>query len=494
MEEKQKYKIMKRPLSHRQLLIFQNKSQYIMDNPNEYLKDAQRKEKFSLRELHQKWKRKINVNFKNIDKKFDTKKKYSTEKIKTEQDEIQDKEFFDLMHGIYYDKSSKRENVKTKLTKNLYDKYSDKKSYYLNTQIPWNNNSVFDIQDKKTNEKNILKNIKIAKKKNEFINNKNKNYMSLNERYIKSKYLITEVKNKFIKDKKEELYKKIIYINPELKQYPEKIDALIFKEMINLFQEYALLIENKNSSKLLLKHNFKNEEIFDKLQILLAYLKENKNEINQKKFLEPLISDYNKILEKAEYLKKIDLRYNKYIEENKRKKDYLIERRRKMLNIYKYTNNEKIEENKITIKTSNKEESKNSINNNKEINYFLSAYKSVIDDKKEREEKKKKEEKEKGISFIIKEKSSNPYRGLLKQKSKIENKDNNEEINKIVKRAKSSYGTRQINITYYHPGNYFLFKEGDYEYNAWSCCLNENKMSKGCCKKTEKVLNFLYKY
>ena len=494
MEGNQKYKI-KRPLSHRQLLIFQNKSEYIMDEPNEYLKGPQRKEKFSIKELHRKWKRKINVNFKNIDKKFDTKKKYSTEKKKTEQDEIQDKEFFDLMHGVYYDKSSKRENIKIKITKNIYDKYNVKESYYLNTQIPWNNNSVFDIHDKKNNEKKILKNIKIAKKKNELINNKNINYMSLNERYIKSKYLITEVKNKFIKDKKEELYKKIIYINPEFQRYPEKIDALIFKEMINLFQEYASLIENKNNSKLSLKHNFKDEEIFDKLEILLAYLKEHKNEINQKEFLEPLISDYNKILEKAKYLKKIDFRYNKYIEENKRKKDYLIERRRKMLNIYKYTNNEKIEENKIkSIKTSNKEESKDSINNNKEINFFLSAYKSVIDEKKEREEKKKKEEKEKGISFIIKEKSSNPYRSLIKQKSKIENKDNNEEKNKIVKKAKSSYGTRQINITYYHPGNYFLFKEGDYEYNAWSCCLNENKLSKGCCKKTEKVLNFMYKY
>ena len=118
----------------------------------------------------------------------------------------------------------------------------------------------------------------------------------------------------------------------------------------------------------------------------------------------------------------------------------------------------------------------------------------MIDEKKEKEEKRKKEEKEKGISFIINEKSSNPYRSLIEQKPKTKEKDNNEEINIIIKRAKSSYGTRQINITYYHPGNYILFKEGDYEYNAWSCCLDENKLSKGCCKKKEKVLNFLYKY
>ena len=156
----------------------------------------------------------------------------------------------------------------------------------MNTQNPWNNDSVFNLKDKKINEKNILKNIILAKKKNQFINNKNKNYKSLNERYIKDKILITEVKNKFIKEKKDELYKKIIYQNPELEKYPEKINAIIFKEMIKLFNEYTKLIENKNNNfKLLSKHNFKDEEIFDKLQILLAYLKEHKEEINQQKFL-----------------------------------------------------------------------------------------------------------------------------------------------------------------------------------------------------------------
>ena len=63
---------------------------------------------------------------------------------------------------------------------------------------------IFNLKDKKINEKNILKNIILAKKKNKFINNKNKNYKSLNERYIKDKILITEVKNKFIKDKKKD--------------------------------------------------------------------------------------------------------------------------------------------------------------------------------------------------------------------------------------------------------------------------------------------------
>ena len=318
----------KRPLSHKQLLIFSNESEYLMDNPKEYLKDSQRNEKFSLKNLHEKWKRKINVNFKNIDKKFDIKKSTTLKRVKTEQDEIHDKEFFDILHGIYYDNSNKRENIKIKLKlKNgIYDKYDDKYSYYLNNQITWNNNSVFDVKDKKNNEQKILKNIIITNKKNEIINKNNKNYKSLNERYLKRNYLFNEVKNEFIKDKKEELYNKIIYENPDLIKYPEKIKALIFKEMINLFKEYSECIENRkiNNLKLSSKHNFTDEEIYDKMQILLAYLKEHKEDINHQKFLEPLIIDYNKILEKEEYLKKLDLE----LENNKGNKKNITERRK----------------------------------------------------------------------------------------------------------------------------------------------------------------------
>ena len=484
----------KRPLSHKQLLIFSNESEYLMDNPKEYLKDSQRNEKFSLKNLHEKWKRKINVNFKNIDKKFDIKKSTTLKRVKTEQDEIHDKEFFDILHGIYYDNSNKKENIKIKLKlKNgIYDKYDDKYSYYLNNQITWNNNSVFDVKDKKNNEQKILKNIIITNKKNEIINKNNKNYKSLNERYLNRNYLFNEVKNEFIKDKKEELYNKIIYENPDLIKYPEKIKALIFKEMINLFKEYSECIENRkiNNLKLSSKHNFTDEEIYDKMQILLAYLKEHKEDINHQKFLEPLIIDYNKILEKEEYLKKLDLE----LEDNKGNKKNITERRKNIINLFKYPIKEKLKEYRInSFKCSTKEESKNVINNkNKEINYFLTAYKSVIDEKKEKEKKITKEKKKKGITYIIKERSNNPYGSFIKSNESKKQNLNTKINNKKLKRPNSSVGTRQINITYYHPGNYSLFKEGENEYNAWSCCLNEDKLSKGCCKKYERILNFLY--
>ena len=492
MEEEHNNRI-QRPKSHKQLLIFQKDSEYIMDNPNEYLKDSQRNIKFTIKDLHEKWKRKVNVNFKNIDKKFDTKKRQPMRRVKTEQEEIQDKQNFDLIHGLYYDKSMKGDNNIKQMRKNFYDKYDNKNSYYLNTQNPWNNNSVFDLKDKKNNEKKLLKNIIITKKQNDLINSRNKNYKSLNQRYFHDKFLIKEIKNQFIKDKKEEIYNNLLYKNPELKKYPEKVNAIIFKEMIKLFHEYSKLIENKyNNSKLLSKHNFKDKEIFDKLEILLAYLKEHKDEINQQKFLEPLISDYNKILEKEEYLKKLEMKQNEYFEKENKKKEHLNGRKTNKFDMFKYPIKEKMKEYRInTFRISNKEETKD-INNNKdkEINYFLNAYKLVLKEKEEKKEKIKKEKKEKNISYIIKEKSENPYGSFIKKE------ENNEDIiikNK-TKRPNSSYGTRQINITYFHPGKYISFEDGDSEYNAWSCCLNEDKLSKGCCKKSEKILNFLYKY
>ena len=102
------------------------------------------------------------------------------------------------------------------------------------------------------------------------------------------------------------------------------------------------------------------------------------------------------------------------------------------------------------------------------------------------------------MPIIITERSTNPYGTYDKLKTnlkeEIKNNENNINKNKIKrKRPNSSYGSRQMNITYYHPGSYYLFKEKNKEYYAWSCCLNDDKFSKGCSKKFEKVLNFIYK-
>lgn len=518
----------KRPLSHIQLLVIPNDSEYIMDNPKEFLKEPQRKEKFSLENLHEKWKRKGIVNFNKIDIKFDVGRTRPVKSAhRTEEDEIQQKQFFDILHGIHYDPcdyidNNDNKSQKSYIKKNSKSKYNSKNSYYLTAKNPWNNNSVFDIKDKKEIDKQIIKNVKEANKANELINNQNKNYKSIRERYLRNNYLIKQAKkNKFIEEESNRLYNKVIFENPGLEKYPEKINALVFKGMINLYEEYSKYIEEKKNKKvkknkaekinkfhldeikfrnknLRSKHIFTDIEIFEKLQILLAYLKESKEKIDQKKFLQLLLLDYNKVIEKEEYLKKIDEDYQKYIEE-RRKEEELEKKNINSLTVSKYPINEKIEKEKIRDIFSYHKieiEDPNQISNkNKNINYFLTAYKTIFDENSNLNKLKKK-----AFPVVITERSTNPYGTLDNMRNKRDKKDEeikNNEINliqnKIIKkRPKSSYGTRHINITYYHPGSYYLFKEGNNEFNAWSCCLNENKFSRGCSKKIEKVLGFQY--
>ena len=102
------------------------------------------------------------------------------------------------------------------------------------------------------------------------------------------------------------------------------------------------------------------------------------------------------------------------------------------------------------------------------------------------------------MPVIINERSANPYGTFEKlniyKYEEIKNNENNINNKKEKKkRPNSSYGTRQVNITYFHPGSFYFFKEGEKEFYAWSCCLNEDKFSKGCSKKYERVLNFIYK-
>ena len=486
-----------------------------MDDPKEYLKDKTRKEKFSLESLHEKWKRKGKVNFKNIDFKFDTKRTRPVmTEYKTEEDQRQQKKFFDILHGLHYNSSKKDEieinkSAKNDMKNNMNNKYENK-SYYLSTKMPWNNNSVFDDKDRNDLNKKIKENIKNVRIKNEIIMNKNKSYKTLKERFVKNSFLIKEAKkNKFIEEETKKLYKKITFENPGIEKYPEKINALIFKEMINLYQEYSNYIQDKKNinkkskekfernndkNKLKSKHFFTDKEIFEKLEILLTYLKINKIKVDHKQFLRPLLLDYNKVIEREDYLKKTDEEYLKYINQNKKEEEKV--KTKNILNISKYPINEITEKEKIeniySYHNINLEETHEKNKLNRKINYFLTAYKNVFDDNYNNKTDKNK------IPILITERSTNPYGtfDLLKNDNKNEEIKNSEnKINKLKqkKRPNSSYGTRKLNITYYHPGSFYLFKEDSKEYYAWSCCLNEDKYSKGCSKKFEKVLNFIYK-
>ena len=506
-----------RSAKHIQLLVLPKNSEYIMDDPREYLKDKYRNEKFSLKNLHEKWKRKGIVNFRKIDCKFDTKKRRPILKDhKSEEEERRQKQFFDILHGIHYNSSEYNDNEKNKSSDNYIkinnnNKYNNKRSYYLNTRIPWNNNSVFEEKDRNNIDKLITENIKEANIKNEIINKQNKSYKSLKERFVKNSFLMKEAKkNEYIETESNKLYNKIKYENPGIEKYPEKINAMIFKEMNTLYDEYLKYVQNKKNknkknekteknifelnekNKLRSKHFFTDNEIFEKLQILLAYLKQNNIKIDQKQFLRPLLLDYNKVIEREEYLKKLDKEYQKFIEK-KKEEEKKEKSRNNNINYSKYPIDERTEKEKIVnIYSYHKINTEHSNTKNNENNYFLTAYKNIFDEKNNRKSKKE-------IPIIVTERSINPY-GTY---DKLKNNNKTEEIRKIEnnvynkklreKRPNSSYGSRQVKITYYHPGSFYLFKEKDKEYYAWSCCLNEDKFSKGCSKKFERVLNFTYK-
>jgi hypothetical protein len=267
----------KRPLSHIQLLVFPNKSEYIMDNPREYLNGPQRQEKFSLEHLREKWKRKVNVNFKNIDCKFDIKKNRQVlTEYKTEEEERQQKQFFDILHGIHYNgsdyndennKSSKSYIIKNR--NNKYNKYNDKKSYYLTAKNPWNNSSVFDDRDKNVINKKIMENIKEVKKRNEIINSNNKSYKSLKERFLKNSYLIKEAKkNKFIENETNEYYNKLKF------EYDGKMNELSLIKKQNEKKKTIIINYRKHENDL----NSENNNI----KVKLIYLEKENNILKNK--------------------------------------------------------------------------------------------------------------------------------------------------------------------------------------------------------------------
>ena len=244
------------------------------------------------------------------------------------------------------------------------------------------------------------------------------------------------------------------------------------------------------------KHYFTDKEIFEKLQILLAYIKENKNTINAKEFLKPLLLDYNKIMQKVEILKQKDIKYQNFInssEKIKKNKDNEI-------NISKYPINAKVAmakaQNVYSYHKVDLGEENEIIQKNKNINYFLTAYKNVYD---ENCQKKNSQNKRNNIDIIIS--SKNPYRVIDKFK-KLNTNDNKtnesekKEINekeKNVNKKKRPMSSGSVTITYYHPGSYYLFHEGEKDYHAWSCCMNEDRYSKGCSKKVEKSCRTNYK-
>ena len=92
------------------------------------------------------------------------------------------------------------------------------------------------------------------------------------------------------------------------------------------------------------------------------------------------------------------------------------------------------------------------------------------------------------INFVNHDKLKNKNKYINIQNMNLQNSPKYEISSCSTKKAKHL----KYIISFFHPGTYHLFNKGEDEYHAWSCCMNENKFSKGCSKKTEKIPVFNY--
>ena len=422
----------KRPLSHNPLLNFYHDDNFLYSNPK-FMNEELWKRKYNLRKLHEKWKRKLKTNFLNIDHKFDSldNKNNKINKIIYKDNNSIIKDIYNMKNIFCFSPlMKKRQEI------SLYnnDKYNDKISYYLFNKNPWDNrisinNNLYNIKEfNKINEDIIIKNN--LKNTNEAKNIKVKcNYY--NNKYIKKNEKLKELINRYINEIKqiiEKKYKKEIKLKYKDKENFK--NYLIFKEMIIKYKElYEEIIQYEIDKYLKYHKNIK--------------LKKSNSEINIHKIKNKEIIENNNIYEEL-YIIINYIKENKDIINTQKDKEFIVKNYFDIIEKDEYLRDKNINYQKYII------------NFTKNINVHL----------------KQKDE---------------PY---YKQYT-INKKYNGSSLNLMNNSNKKKKNLEYI-ISFYHPGTYFLFNNGENEYHAWSCCMNENKNSKGCSKKIEKKEIFNY--
>ena len=431
----EKIKAKSRPLSHNPLLNFSHDEHFLYSNPK-FMNEELWKRKYNLRNLHRKWKRKVKTNFLNIDLKFGRSKNKNdklNQIIYKENDFLKQyniEKLFPLSPTIK-NKSAIILIDNEKYKDKYNDKYNDKISYYLNNKNPWNNRTSID-----RNSYNVKSIKRINRTKNEILirnNLKNKN---------ESKNIIVNCK----------------YYNSK---YIQRIQIL--KELINKYeQEMLQQISKKFEKEIKLERNSKH---------------------NFKYFL---------------LFKEMLIKYQKLYKSLKLNKPQLFRKCNSEINLLENKNKKNIENNNIY------EELYIIIN-------YLKTHKEILDTQKDKEIIIKNY-----IDVIEKDEYLRdkhlPYQiyilnfGKINENDNKENQKEKENISQNILNNKRKTGSClnlinnkkmkmkyiKYNISFYHPGTYYLFNKDEDEYHAWSCCMNENKVSKGCCKRIEKIPLFNY--
>ena len=418
--------------------------------------------------------------------------------------------------------------------------------YWRNTDEMRQNESAFPISD----ERKKVEVIRYFKKY--------RTPYQKNVDYYKTMQKIKE--NTFLE--REQAEKKVRYKNPGMEKYPEKINALILKEMYNTYKyKYNEAVGKLSKTELMKKQKENNR--FRWFDIDLANKIYAVNELTGEKFIDKskeeenltnIYNNYNTINYEGNIsnksfgidnmaIRNISLRNLKesYSQENQRRdrnKFYLAPLVPKGTDIHleeekmKERKNKEIKRKKKKLSLMNKM-NKSSVDDKYESKYPLGKKKYENIKRIEKEETEKSDYKINDYEKIhVKvpsnllelmnepKKDSNKSQTLSRYLDIISKKSNcspfflpayNKIAGKEIRRINSQEQKNRLTKTfhYMHPGTYreFVFTENEIIYkdennpiqktkkikvNLWSCCLNNDKNSKGCQRTTIRNFRWIY--
>ena len=328
----------RRPLSHNPLLKFKREENFIFEN--KFMNDELRLKKYNLKNLHKKWAQKVQTNFLQMDIKFESSSKNPSKNKIIYQDSINKKELYIIPRFLYNNPYLIKKNQNILLSKKVKDKYDDKTSYYLSQRNPWNKQTSIEVSKNNNNSKNfnvhekIMKELNLRneyKKTNESKNINVKCYY-YNDIYLQRKEKLEEliekysekinemVTNKYKKELKlkqhgKKLFIKIHMFKEIMKRYKILYNEIINRAKTNIFTGQFLYRNQSDINIFKGKKEGENDikDIYEELFIIVNYLNENKNSMNEMKEETSLFPNYYDILEKDEFLKAKDINYIKFI-------------------------------------------------------------------------------------------------------------------------------------------------------------------------------------
>ena len=424
----------KRPLSHKPLLNFQHDDNFLYDK--KFMNEELWQRRFNLKNLRKKWDQKVKTNFLKQDVKFGPSLRNPELNKVLYHDSVNKKDLFSFPTSLSILSLFKYKKSKFLSDQDSSNKYNDKISYYLSNKNPWNNRTSLEVTKEENSKKYIIQNVI---KKNMYLRNKIKN--------------CNESKNISVR---------CIYYNDKYLHRKERL-----KELINKFcEDTASFVKDKYIKELKLKKHGKQNFIKD---LIL------KHAIKQyKELYEEIINKNNTNIYNNQILKKYNSEKNIFINKNENKQENK--------NIYE----------QMFIIINFLKENKSNLNNFKDKTNLIQNYFDIL----EMDEILK----DKDINYIkfIKDFGIND---TLSKKSNLNNYFHKSLINS-KKRNKSSLNISELplqnrkfskyNVKFFHPGTYYLFNENENEYHAWSCCMNDDKNAKGCCKRVERIPFFNY--